>query len=461
MVAALHGMTVALPIFHGSDELVYQYPTILRFSRGLPFPDLHSYSAAQTPLFHVAMAYAGQLVGYQLWRLRLLQVLISYGLGLITFRLLNRRIGMDRLQALLLTLLFVLSPYVFGQSFRLMTDNLAMLFSVLALERFARFLETDRLGAFALGCAAVGGAILTRQSTAFLLVIAAACALRPGAGLSLRARAGGLAMLVLCAIPALLLFLNWHGLVPVGGDPSSCGLCDRRGASGGLSSSGLEIQTAELALATIGLYGSVLFLPVLLDSLVSRPTGREGIAAGLAVGRGAVVCATLGGLLLLAFPATPGAHAAGDIWKVAGKLPALDGSSLLFWLLVPLSGAVLWLRLRAAPRGWLAAALAAAFVISAVAIRYPWQKYVDPFALLVLLVTVRPRELAGRLRLIGVALLAVVFIIYALDLSSHRSTPAPTAAARTGLIPSASRCAARGSRGSCGTGGPPSRRRAA
>src|ERR1700735_3011920 len=89
MIAVLRGMTATLPIFHGSDELVYHYPTILRFSRELPFPDLHSYPAAQTPLFHLLMAYAGKLIGYQLWKLRLLQVLISYLLALAVFRLLH------------------------------------------------------------------------------------------------------------------------------------------------------------------------------------------------------------------------------------------------------------------------------------------------------------------------------------------------------------------------------------
>ena len=74
-----------------------------------------------------------------------------------------------------------------GTSFRLITDNLALLFSVVAIERFERSRETARLGPFAVGCACVAAAMLTRQSTAFLLAVAGLYALvikmrRPAAG---------------------------------------------------------------------------------------------------------------------------------------------------------------------------------------------------------------------------------------------------------------------------------------
>jgi 4-amino-4-deoxy-L-arabinose transferase-like glycosyltransferase len=404
MVAVLRGMTATLPIFHGSDERVYQYPTILRFSHQLPFPDLHSYHSAQTPLFHLLMAYVGKVIGYELWRLRLVEVLISYLLALAVFGLLHGRIGIERRAALALTLLFALSPYVFGYSFRLMTDNLALLFTVLGLERFERYRESGRLGPFAAGCVCAGAAVLTRQSTAFLLGVGLLyAALAPAAGPG-RRRAAAAGLVALAALPAGLLFLNWHGLVAPGGDPSSCGLC-RHG--------GLEVRTTELTLATLGLYGAVLFAPealLVLSRRRARPVG------------GAVVAALVGVALLLAFPASPGAHAAGVIWKAAGKLPSVDGSSLLFWVLVPLSGVVLWLRLRASQRPWAVAAFGACFLVSTLVIRYPWQKYVDPLALLLLLVTVRRSELSSPRLLLGAGILAAAFIAYAADYNAHLDT---------------------------------------
>jgi Dolichyl-phosphate-mannose-protein mannosyltransferase len=425
-VAALRGMTATLPIFHGSDERVYQYPTILRFSHQLPFPDVHDYNAAQTPLFHLLMAYAGKLVGFQLWRLRLVEVAISYLLALAVYALLHRRVGIERTASLVLSLLFVLSPYVFGASFRLMTDNLALLFSVLALERFERFRQTSKLGPYLVGCACAGAAVLTRQSTAFMFGVGALYALRPGA-LTARRQLAAFAGIGLAALPAALLFLNWHGLVPPGGDPSSCGLCSSPHAAAGAhagetTGSGLQLRTAELGLATVGLYGAVLFAPLALVAL-ERPRRIAGRGRFRASRRTGVLCAALAGvILLLAFPASPGPNAAGAIWRVAGDLPSVDGSSLVFWVLVPLAGAVLWLRASAARHPWAVVAFTLCFLVSALVIRFPWQKYVDPFALLVLLLTVRTRELSSPRLLVGAAVLAVAFVAYAVDLSAHQST---------------------------------------
>lgn len=425
MIAVLKGMTVALPTFHGSDETSYHLPTILRFSHQLPFPDLHAYPAAQTPLYHILMAYIGQVTGYELWRLRLVQVLISYGLALAVYMLLHRRLRLPERLALGLTLLFVLSPYVFGQSFRLGTDNLALLFTVLAIERLERFRETERLAPFLVAAVWIAAAMLTRQSSMFLLAMAGIYAILPTLSLTLRERAIALGSLVLAAIPVGLLFLSWHGLVPVGGDPSSCGLCAGKGQTG-LSANGLTPHTMELTLATIGLYGLILFAPALLEWARDWLPGRDRQEL-IAAGRGPLAAAVVGALLLVALPARPGSEAAGDLWKIAGHLPAIHGSSLLFWVLVPLSGAVLWVRVARAPRPLLVASLTLCFLVAAIAIHFAWQKYVDPFAVLILACSVRPDEFRGRWRWVGAAVLTLVFIAYTADYGSHPSKAVPPA----------------------------------
>lgn len=407
-VIALRGLTTALPMFHGSDELVYHYPTILRFSRELPFPDLANYGAAQTPLFHVLMAYVGKVIGYELWRLRLVETLISYLLGAAVFGLLRRRLNMGTLQAIALTLLFVLSPYVYAASFRLQTDNLALLFSVLAIDQFERFRESHGMSPFLIGCACAAGAILTRQSTAFVFGVAVLYALLVR-GLSHRSRLLALAGVAVAAVPAAALFLTWHGLTPPSGDTSSCGLC---AGNAGVGGAGLRLPTAELTLAVFGLYGVVLFAPTL-------PWRDRGALRKLVPGAvaGAVICAAL----LLAFPARPDVHptgvitTAGVIWNVAKHTPVVAGSSLLLWALVPLGGAVLSWRLREAPNPWLLVLLLGCFLVSTLAIRLAWQKYVDPFALLALMISARPLELDRPKRLAGAAVLAVGYIAYALS----------------------------------------------
>jgi 4-amino-4-deoxy-L-arabinose transferase-like glycosyltransferase len=410
MIAALRGLTVTLPIFHSTDEGVYLYPTILQFSHELPFPDIGHYVAAQTPLFPLLEAYAGKLIGYELWRLRLVEVVISYALGLSVYVLLHRRLNLGRLRSLALAVLFVLSPYVFGTSFRAITDNLATLFIVLSVERFERYRESGELSAFCVGCAAVAAAILTRQSAAFMLAVAGLYALF--APNSLRRRSLALLAVALAAAPAAALFLSWHGLVPPGGDPSSCALCPA-GRAHGATQGTLEVQTPELTLATIGLYGAILFVPLLAmsawgrprDELLKRVRNVRAIAAGV----------LLGALLLVAFPARPGHHAAGVLWNVSERLPIILGSSLLFWLLVPLAGAIVVWRFVAGPRPWLFTAFLVSFLLGALAIRFPWQKYVDPFALLALFFTLREDDFAKPRELAGAALLALAFIAYTLS----------------------------------------------
>ena len=410
MVVALRGMTVTLPIFHSTDEGNYIYPTIRQFSRGLPFPSLQHYVAAQTPLFLLVEAYAGKIIGYALWKLRLVEVAISYLLALEVYYVLRVRLELERLAALALALLFVLSPYVFGTSFRVITDNLATLLIIVAIERFERSRETGSSSTFLVGAGALAGAMLTRQSAAFMLAVAALYALRAGRSLARRAELLGTA--AVSAVPIAALFLAWHGLVPPGGDPSSCALCGA-GRDPGAHEGSLVVQTPELTLATFGLYCAVLFAPALLvigrDALSLEGAQLRRCARPPLVG--AFVCA----LLLLAFPAQPGTHTAGVLWNAAARLPSLAGSSLLFWALVPLAGALIAWRARVGPRPWLFFAFFASFLAGALVIRYPWQKYVDPFALLAIYFTVRRDDFRSARTLAGAAVLALAFMAYAVS----------------------------------------------
>jgi hypothetical protein len=412
-VAALRGLTVTLPIFHGSDERVYHLPTIHRFAGQLPFPDLVHYHAAQTPLFHLLMACLGKLIGYQAWRLRLVEVVISYLLAWAVFGLLHRRLGVGRLPALALTLLFILSPYVFGPSFRVVTDNLALLFVVLAVERLERFRQDGSLGAYAVACLCVGLSILTRQSSAFMLAVAGVYALL--SGLPRRRLIPALCTLAAAAVPAGVLFLLWHGLVPKGGSGASCGLCSSAtgpGAARGL----VSVQSVELALAALAVYGAVLFAPHAGAAARNRVIPPDRLAARTRPGAGWAGIAALAGLLLLiGWPARPGstAHSAGWLWNLARRLPGIDSSSLAFWALVPLAGAMIALRARLTPWRLLPAAFWGCFLIQALATRLPWQKYVDPFALLAVLFTVRRQEVARAWQLLGVAALVLGSAAYA------------------------------------------------
>lgn len=418
-IAALRGLTVALPIFHSDDEFNYHLPTIRQFAHQLPLPDLGHYRAAQTPLFHLVMALASKVVGLELWRLRLLEVLISYALALAVYRLLRRRLDQPQPVALGLALLFTLSPYVLGSAFRVITDNLATLFIVLALDRCQAFSAQRRLRAFALACVWVAGATLTRQSSAFMFAVLGIYALRvprtPGG------RFAALALVAASVLPALVLFAVWGGIVPPGGDPSSCGLC-----TSGAGGAGLSMGTPELTLATLGLYGAVLFLPPAVLSIRAGGTVRDAVGGRLAP---VLAGAGTGALLLLVFPDRPAADAAGLIAAVARHFPVVLGSSLLLWALIPAAGASVVWRARVAPAPELIIVFTAAFLAGALATRYPWQKYVDPFALLMLVISAVPAELRPLRAWAGALVLAVGFVAYAADPALHKDVPAPRAQA--------------------------------
>jgi hypothetical protein len=404
-IAALRGLTVEIHTFHGSDARVYHLPTILQFRDQLPGVSLHSYPAAQTPLFHLVFALWGKVVGFQLWKLRLLEVLVSYLAVLVLFRFLVRGFGLRRPQACALALLFALSPYFLGASFTLLTDNLAILFGLLALERFHLYRSDGSLQTFALGALAMAAAVLTRQSFLWLALVAAYVALRTEAPAGRRLAAVAVAAAALAPFAALV--IDWGGLVPPGSDPASCGLCDSRP---GVGHDRLTLRTVAFCVALAGLYAAALYGPTLLARL-----GRLRIRVAPVAG------ALAGGAVLLAIapleyrPIVPGqAGDAGYLWKLADHTPVVLSSELLFWALVPLGVLALYLLLRRAGPVSTPALFLASFLVAALPVRLVYQKYFDPFVLLALLMLVRPEDLRRTGDYAGAALLGAGFVAYAL-----------------------------------------------
>ncbi len=407
-IAALKGLTVEIDTFHGSDARVYHLPTILQFGGQLPGVDLEHYPAAQTPLFHLLFALWGKLVGFDLWKLRLLEVAVSYAAVLVLFRLLVNEIGLRTLQAFALALVFALSPYFFGASFTLLTDNLAILFALLAVQRFERFRRTGALGQFVLGALAMGAAVLTRQSLLWLALVAAAVLVL--APVPNSRRLAGAALAALALEPFVALVVVWHGLVPPGSDPASCGLCNSRpGVSGG----GLTLRAVAFTVALAALYAAVIHGPGLVRRL-RRWRPRPGLA--LPVGAGVALLA----VSPLAYRpiVKPRAGDAGYLWKASDHFPVAGSSSLLFWLLVPLGCLALYLLVRRAGALSLPALFLGSFLVAALPIRLVYQKYFDPFVLIALALLVRPEDLRSRSDCGGLIVLAAGFVVYALSFAS-------------------------------------------
>lgn len=410
-VVLLKGLTVEIHTFHGNDADLYHLPTILQFAHGI---DLKRYPAAQTPLFHLLFAGWGKVVGFEPWRLRLLNVFISYAAVIVLFGLLVRR-GLAELQAFALALLLALSPYYLGASFTLLTDNLALLFGLLALDRFDRFGEDDELRDFALGCVAMAAAVLTRQSFLWLALVAAAYLLRSRLEPERKVLAAGIGALALAPLVALVAL--WGGLVPPGSDPASCGLCADRDP--------LTLRTVGFTLALFAVYATIAIGPSLgrrlralrrsrTLRLAARLTGR-----GLP-GRGMAVAAVVGAAVVLISPlsyqplsaSTPGD--AGWLWKASDKLPDLLGSSLLFWVLVPVGAASLYLLARRDGYFSLPVLFFGSVLLAALPVGLVYQKYFDPLALTAVALLARDEDLDYASDYLGVVLAGAAFAAYAL-----------------------------------------------
>lgn len=399
----LRGLTQTMPTFHAGDELVYHLPTIRLFAEQLWTPDLVHYPAAQTPLFHLLVAAWSRVVGFELWRLRVMEVLISYGAALVLYRLLRRHAGLGMAGAVLLAALFACSPYVFGQSFILVTDNLALLLTLVAIERLLAFARGDGLAAFAVACGAIALALLTRQSVAWLGLLAFAV-LALHVPRERRTLAGGLALLALAALPLLALVLAWHGLVPVGSDPTSCGLCGAgAGRAGGEGGSPLRAPLYAIAIAAV--YGTLLHGPALWDELRRGGADRRRLPfAAAAIGLAAV----------LVVPLASHTGDEGWIWRLARSGPEPLGTGWPFWALVPLGCAVLAMVARRCGARSLPVLMLGCFLLAQLATRLAYQKYFDPFVLLALLLALRPEQLRDRRVLAGcgaVALLSAGFVL--------------------------------------------------
>ena len=464
-IAVLQGLTVEIDTFHGTDARVYQLPTIIQLSERL---DLSDYPSAQTPLYHLVTAGWGELVGFELWKLRLLNVAISYGMALALMRLLRRATPLGELPAFALTLAFVLSPYVFGASFTLLTDNLAILFALVALERIHAYARGGSLAAFALACVAIGAAVMTRQSALWLVPVAAfflvAPALKGGqpgrvgriAGVGTRAwraarvrriAAGG-ALLALALVPLAALVIEWNGLVPPSADPASCGLCTDRP---GVGRDSLTLRTVGFSVALLGMYAALVMGPSLWRRarLLRSPVVRAAGTALAAVGRGLdaarsalgppgsalgaaglrprLPAGLLAGAVAVAVaialispleyqPPQPGVQGdAGYLWRLSDELPTVLGTSLLFWLLVPLGAAAAALLARRA--GWtsLPAVYLGAFLLGTLPVNLVYQKYFDPFMLLAVALFARPPDLRRPSDYAGVAVICAASVAYALS----------------------------------------------
>ena len=357
VVASFHGMASTFPTFHRIDEVACHFPLIQKFFGELPWPDLRDSCSSSGPLFHILFALAAKAVGLNLQALRLVNVVVSV-LAVFCFYDSVARFT-DRNAALLFALLFGLSPYFFGASFLLLTDNLGILFALLALRYFFLAKESARPLPWVTFCFWTCLATLTRQPYVWLCL---------GAGLGLLMeggpwprRAWKAAALFVACVPLFLLIHLWRGVTPPMTQSASV-------------APSLNWGAGVFGVSIFGLYWMGMF-PDRFLGIIHQVRKAGPLALG-----GSVIIPLA---LLLAAPLSAQAGDDGILWHLSRLMPSIAGTALMFWFLFPAGLLFFWQAARSEEKLTKAFLLmAVAFLLCSLPNAKMYEKYFDPLVIM-------------------------------------------------------------------------------
>jgi 4-amino-4-deoxy-L-arabinose transferase-like glycosyltransferase len=322
VIAGWHGLSHPFNTYQAGDELTH-YGIVHTVVAQWPRPLLSGYLAWSGPFVYWVLATLSLPFGGSLVAVRLVVAVLSWATCAVAYVLLRDRLRVRPPEALALALLLALSPFFFGQSFRVLTDNPTWFFVVLALERLFAYVQRPRLWRFAEFAACMAAATTMRQVTLWLAAPGLVALLSVPA--PRRRRLIGVGMLALGTVPLIALLLYWGGPLPPG-----------PGGTAAASSLAAAARTRNLllSLGVVGLYGALMLPAAAGADWGRRARAHRAWPAVLVLP--AVVAAGL-----LAAGLLDSVHAGmGLIEHVGMKLPQLAGVSLLWWVLVPLGAAV-------------------------------------------------------------------------------------------------------------------------
>ncbi len=190
---------------HWGDEWHFQN-TIKKFGNEISLNNLKHYEEMSTPLPFLAYAMWGRVVGFDLFHLRILSVIIA----LVTYVLFHRFLFVtlkNNTKAFLGAAFLAVQPYMIGFSIFVYTDMMAILFIILA--GLAHFERRPLLMAVAMAMA-----ILSRQYAAFLALAAGLFYLLEYVNSRRTNTLRMLSACVLSIIPFAILFIWWGGPSP-------------------------------------------------------------------------------------------------------------------------------------------------------------------------------------------------------------------------------------------------------
>jgi hypothetical protein len=366
VVAATAGLTHDFFVYQSYDELTH-FSIVQSFAHSWPHPLLSGYPSWSAPLVYWLLATAARPFGTSLVATRLLVALMSWLTCVVAYVIFRDRLGARPPVSLALALMLALSPFFFGESFFVLTDNPAWLLVALALERLLAYAGDPRELKLVVFAALAAVATLVRQVTVWVFLPAAFAV--AGARVEPKRRFWGVVILLLGVVPLVVLLVAWGAPLPSG--------------TGQADPAVYRLRNVCFSLAVVGLW-SLLLTPA--DDVrpgVTRLGSRGGVVVALAAVGG--VAALLAGVMDSMRGGDP--FGIGLVGRMSETWSTVAGTSVVWWVLVPLGAAALAalfvLRWDTVADRVVVVALAAV-VLSAAANTAWYQRYVD-FAVLLLL----------------------------------------------------------------------------
>ena len=377
LVAVFATLLSGLLVMHAHDSRAaydqnnYHLVVIQQFADTWPVSNFSDYISATTPGYHWLLGGIGRLISDQTWVLRCFGAI--FGIGLVA--LLGWRVGrsLQWPEAVCVCLPLAMSLYVISSTLWLLPDNAAWL-CVLGLLILCWRDESWRWRGLAAAGALLVVLVLFRQIHLWMAAVMWASAALWGVQVHARIlpRWSGTGWMGLATLPAFLIvagfFLLWGGTSP----PSM---------QSHVTGPNAAVPAIILSLLKIYSLFFIAWLWPVFGQVRSNPKVRRWLIIGIAAG-----------LMVGAIPLTtwePLGRISG-LWNLVRALPTVGDRSPLIIVLSALGGGafVLWVvRLQMAnlsQQAQLLTVIWGAFILVNSASAHAWQRYYDPFLLIML-----------------------------------------------------------------------------
>ncbi len=371
------------------DQYEYHLPAILRFAQELPRPELHDYLSATTPGYHLVLAGVARLASPDAQLLQIVASVFTVAL-LVVFAGALGRAGARRernwLELGALALPVAACPYVFTSGVWLLPDNAGWALALLTVLHFLR--NPRRAGTLIVCSILLVLLVLVRQS--HLWAAAPICAAAwlsstadddpsiDGALSAPMPRVAPMLKAIIACVPAIAVLgafvWLWHGLTPPFFARQHLVANDSR----------INWATVPFILSLVAVF-SPFYLGWLWPG-VSK-LWRESRPLLAIIAGTALVWSIIPETTFLREPRSSGLWNVVEALDKVGAVISWHGAphtSPLIVLLAPIGAVMLagWLTLVNDRRRWIAGAAVAAFVATQSANANCWQRYHEPFLLM-------------------------------------------------------------------------------